>query len=122
MNDGDPPLPPLLFRLEAIRGCPTSWWYWSDLGWCYHTEGKQAAALKAYTRAEELLADEDEDEDGDGDGNEDGDGGHAKDDGGHAVRAKSVELKLELAARVRVRTQVGQFFSTYSKVCCGLLP
>ncbi|CAN0309939.1 unnamed protein product, partial [Ectocarpus sp. 13 AM-2016] len=33
---------------------------WSDLGWCYHAEGKQAAALKAYTRAEDLLADQQE--------------------------------------------------------------
>ncbi|CAN0151264.1 unnamed protein product, partial [Ectocarpus fasciculatus] len=63
---------------QAIRGCPTSWSYWSDLGWCYHTEGKQAAALKAYTRAEDLLAD-------------------------HQDPPSSVEA----AARVRVRTQVG---------------
>eukprot|EP00903_Cladosiphon_okamuranus_P012909 g12052.t2 len=77
---------------QAIRGCPTCWSYWSDLGWCYHTEGKQAAALKAYTRAEELLAAQqcptmtDEDEDG-------------------AVEQGDTDVKL--AARVRVRTQVG---------------
>ncbi|CAM9761809.1 unnamed protein product [Ectocarpus sp. 12 AP-2014] len=63
---------------QAIRGCPTSWSYWSDLGWCYHAEGKQAAALKAYTRAEDLLADQQE-----------------------------PPSSVEAAARVRVRTQVG---------------
>ncbi|CAB1097731.1 unnamed protein product [Ectocarpus sp. CCAP 1310/34] len=63
---------------QAIRGCPTSWSYWSDLGWCYHAEGKQAAALKAYTRAEDLLADQ-----------------------------QDPPSSVEAAARVRVRTQVG---------------
>ncbi|CAM9615837.1 unnamed protein product, partial [Hapterophycus canaliculatus] len=58
--------------------CPTSWSYWSDLGWCYHAEGKQAAALKAYTRAEELLED-----------------------------SLLEACRVELVARVRLRTQVG---------------
>ncbi|CAM9587326.1 unnamed protein product, partial [Choristocarpus tenellus] len=65
---------------QAIRGCPTSWSYWSDLGWCYHSEGKLQAALKAYTRAEELLMHEDQ-------------------DGGMVCK--------DLGAFVRVKTQVG---------------
>lgn len=97
-----PPAPPFLFLgLQAIRGCPTSWSYWSDLGWCYHTEGKQAAALKAYTRAEELLAEQQPSSSLPADG----EGGDGNEEEG-VVRAKPIEV--EHAARVRVRTQVGE--------------
>lgn len=72
--------------VQAIRGRPTSWSYWSDLGWCYHAEGKQAAALKAFGRAEELL------------------GYHAMDsrEGGPIGSHETVQLR----ARVRIKTQV----------------
>ncbi|CAM9704269.1 unnamed protein product [Scytosiphon promiscuus] len=82
---------------QAIRGSPTSWSYWSDLGWCYHAEGKQAAALKAYTRAEELL-EESLPEVAAPTEREEDDGSFSEE-----IEARRVEL----VARVRVRTQVG---------------
>lgn len=88
---------PLLRPTQAIRGCPTSWSYWSDLGWCYHAEGKQAAALKAYTRAEELLADQ---------GPRALAGGGSEGCGGSAP-PEQPSLTVERTARVRVKTQVG---------------
>lgn len=71
-----------------------SWSYWSDLGWCYHAEGKQAAALKAYTRAEELLTDQ---------------APPSKAGGGSEGVGDSEQpfQGVELTARVRVKTQVG---------------
>ncbi|CAM9753532.1 unnamed protein product, partial [Laminaria digitata] len=75
-----------------------SWSYWSDLGWCYHAEGKQAAALKAYTRAEELLTDQ-------GPQAEAGGGGAEGVDGSASRERQAMEV--ELTARVRVKTQVG---------------
>ena len=88
---------PYLRGVQAIRGCPTSWSYWSDLGWCYHTEGKQAAALKAYTRAEELLTNQSPYAEA---------GGRSEGDTGGASRQRQM-LGVELTARVRVKTQVG---------------
>lgn len=67
--------------VQAIRARPSSWSYWSDLGWCYHAEGKQAAALKAYGRAEELLEQ-------------------------HALRGGGGDDGVQNAARVRVKSQV----------------
>lgn len=80
---------------QAIRGRPTSWCYWSDLGWCYHTEGKQAAALKAYTRAEELLEQERE-----------GLGADGSVVAVATVDPTGVRGGTETAARVRIKTQV----------------
>lgn len=85
---------------QAIRGNPTSWSYWSDLGWCYHAEGKQAAALKAYTRAEELLEDSllEPTPLTEGEGK--------KEEG--CSPEEDETCRVELVARVRVRTQVGE--------------
>ncbi|CAM9393980.1 unnamed protein product [Chrysoparadoxa australica] len=40
---------------QAIKCLPKGWSSWADLGWVYHRQSKQQAALKAYTRALELL-------------------------------------------------------------------
>ncbi|KAG5190631.1 hypothetical protein JKP88DRAFT_352627 [Tribonema minus] len=36
---------------QALAGAPRDWRGWGDLGWVYHRQAKQAAALKAYARA-----------------------------------------------------------------------
>jgi tetratricopeptide (TPR) repeat protein len=40
---------------QALTADTAVWQYWADLGWVYHRQAKQQAALKAYTRALALL-------------------------------------------------------------------
>ena len=105
------PLFRYLFWRQAIRGFPTCWDYWSDLGWCYHSEGKLAAALKAYTRADELLAARRcvEDLEGSRDGESPQEArADTAGDNPLAVSVGTGARKRETVAHVRVKTQVSR--------------